>query len=103
MPANGLFGHIRNNALKSALLMAGFVVLIAIYWWAACLIVAAFRAVLFDHMVFASVGAGLDELAALATAMALARWSVPVAIALAWFAIAGLYYQHMIRDRKSVV
>ena len=38
LSANGLYGHIRNNALKSAFLLTGFVVLMVVFWYSWCII-----------------------------------------------------------------
>ena len=97
MAANGLYGHIRNNSLKSALLMAGFVVLVAVYWWAGCLVVTAIKFAFFDHMRAYTTWEAFDEIMALTTRAATSRWYVPVAIALGWFTVSSLFYQRMIR------
>ena len=96
--ANGLYGHIRNNFLKSALLLSGFVVLIGLYWWAGCLSFIALMMMLSRHRL-----AGLDaqgaffEIADVASRFALAHWYVPVAIASVWFLIAWLFHRRMIQ------
>jgi heat shock protein HtpX len=97
MPAIGLYGHIRNNSLKSALLLAGFVVLIAVYWWAGCLVVTAIKFAFFDRIKAHSTWEALDEILALTGQTAVARWYVPLAIAGVWFTFCWLFYQRMIR------
>ena len=89
---NGLYGHIRNNALKSALLLAGFVVLIGVYWWAGCLAVTAFRLTfagelngLADWDAFLAIGGRAWEIAWV-------RWYVPVTISAVWFVCASSFY-----------
>ncbi|MDX2156645.1 MAG: M48 family metalloprotease [Hyphomicrobiaceae bacterium] len=97
LPANGLYGHIRNNSLKSALLLAGFGVLIAAYWLAACLGWSALVA-FFDPLVGSGTPAAASDAIFLeARRRALAAWHVPVIVTLGWFAVAGLFYGAMIR------
>ena len=97
-PVNGLYGHIRNNALKSALLLAGFVVLIALYWWAGCLSFAALMMLLDPTPL-----RGLDTLGAFyatmdrASKLAAARSDVPLIISTLWFAAAWGYHKRLMQ------
>src|SRR5579864_4583382 len=38
LPAYGLYGHIRNNNIKSTVLLASFALYVAILWFVCCLI-----------------------------------------------------------------
>jgi hypothetical protein len=38
LPAYGLYGHIRNNNIKSTVLLASFVLYVAILWFVCCLL-----------------------------------------------------------------
>ncbi len=97
LPTNGLYGHIRDNTFKSALLLAGFGALIAAYWFAACL---AFSAVayLFDlSSPPVSAAAAFDRIMATAAARTLDNWLVPVVLTAVWFLLAWHFYGWMIR------
>lgn len=80
--AYGLRSHILDNNFKSALLLAGFPVLLLALWFALCLFGAAQAA---DADAFARA---IDYFAA--------SWPVAVLAALLWFAIAFLAHQAMI-------
>lgn len=97
LTTNGLYGHIANNALKSAILMAGFLVLVVIYWWAGCLLWTA---------ILVAAGAGrfrldfdgsLPAIMDWASEIALQHWMVPVVMTAAWFVCAWLFYRRLIR------
>jgi heat shock protein HtpX len=89
LPARGLYGHIRNNRMKSALLLAGFVVLIALFWFGWCLIYTG----VVDGWLHAPRGRRakpptFDMLLAKAWGRALAMWWAPLIASAMWFGIA---------------
>jgi heat shock protein HtpX len=96
-PTNGLYSHIQKNALKSALLLAGFVMLVAVFWYAWCVIYSALwwtpvdlpRRAPLELKVYAILWHALD--------LALWRWWVPLAGAMCWFCIAYAFHSYMIR------
>lgn len=92
LPATGLYGHIRNNTLKSAALLAGFVVLLAVFWMALC----AIRSAVFWTPPDGSE-ATLGAIQAHALHLAAKGWLIPILISVAWFAIAYGFHEHMIR------
>lgn len=96
MPVNGLYGHIRANSWKSALLMAGFIVLVALYWWAGCLAFNAIYGVIFEDVRAETLLDAFDAIMAKTNATAVQRWYVPVVISLTWFAFSWLFYRRMI-------
>jgi heat shock protein HtpX len=95
---DGLYGHIRRNALKSVLLLAGFVGLVSVFWYAWCVI----------YSVIWWTPPGLPEATSLlyrmdavlkhAVDVALTRWWVPVMVAACWFCIAFAFHATMIRS-----
>ncbi len=87
LPAYGLYGHIRNNNIKSMLLLLGFAFLITLLWYAGCLYIAA-------------NGARSRTMAtSMLDALTLARqtWFVPASIVAVWFTIAYCFHGAMIR------
>jgi heat shock protein HtpX len=99
LSANGLYGHIRNNALKSAALLAGFVVLMAVFWFAWCLIYVSVVEHVFPtrELNRAAFEVKLAALFVKAWQLSLERWWVPLVCAASWFTIAGLLHAEMIR------
>ncbi len=100
LPANGLYGHIRNNTLKSAALVAGFFVLIALFWYAWCIIFTAIGDIwLPSHFARDGMVPDISVLDILYRAgfRALDRWMIPVVIATGWLIIAYLLYADLIR------
>ncbi len=103
LPTNGLYGHIQKNTMKSAMLLAGFVVLIMIFWYSWCVIytVAAdylvprffgrfsAHAMYREPSVTAILEAGYNR--------ALDRWMIPLIIAAGWFVIAFFIHADLIR------
>jgi len=85
--AYGLYTHIRANRLRSAFLLAGFVVLLLALMFSFALIVEA---------VDAPAGAPFDWIASRAYRDVARGWPIGVAAAGAWFAIAYLFHQRMI-------
>jgi heat shock protein HtpX len=96
LAVNGLYGHIRANAFKSALLLAGFSVLIAVYFYAFCLIFTAVseynapRAAIYTPFT-------VDLILRHAEALALQKWWLAAAMTASWFAVAYLFHDNMIR------
>ncbi len=102
----GLHGHIRHNAMKSASLMSGFVVLICLSWYAWCIVYTAIAQVWWPHLLkgrryhrqhndfdFAQVLDIFDK----ALDTALFRWWVPLLLSAMWFLVAFLVHADMIR------
>ena len=98
LTVNGLYGHIQRNILKSVLLLAGFVVLVAAYWYGLVLGCITIRSVLW--FVFGDakpVAFTLEAFATRACERTLETWYVPAALASLWFTIAWFWHQSMIR------
>ena len=98
LSAQGLYGHIRNNNLKSAALLAGFLVQFTVFCYAIALIgVGIFTAI-------KGVPNGMDMWAALwmvavSTARLLAQyWFVPPGLGIIWFVWAYAFYESIIRS-----
>ncbi|MEF3366369.1 M48 family metallopeptidase [Methylocystis sp. 9N] len=85
--AYGLYTHIRANRLRSAFLLAGFVVL---------LFALMFSFALLAEALSAPPGAPFDYIFALAVDDLKRGWPIGVIAAGAWFAIAYLFHQKMI-------
>jgi heat shock protein HtpX len=83
--AYGLYGHIRANRIRSAILLAGFVALL--------------HALLFSLLLIWSAFAGgtVEEIVADAAAQFRRSWPVGMLAALAWFVIAYFTHQRLIR------
>jgi heat shock protein HtpX len=97
LPAYGLHGHIRNNNLKSAILLAGFLVLTAAFWYALCLIWTAFAWTPPDMAGDATIDQRVLIVAAHTICVALERWYIPLGAGLAWLSIAYAFHANMIR------
>ncbi len=97
LPANGLYGHIRLNSLKSLVLLAVFVLLIAGYWYAGCLAWHGLDYLFHPLRVTDPATGTFDHLAKEAWRTALARWHVPLLIACGWLIVAGLFYRTLVR------
>ncbi len=105
----GLYGHIRANAFKTAVLLVGFVLLICCYWFGACLAYAALDALLWHWVRALSVEDAMFEIASKGFALAALRWYVPFVVASVWFACAWTFYRRLIQmatgaqpiDRRS--
>jgi len=83
--AYGLYGHIRANRIRSALLLAGFVLLLQALLFSLLLIWSAF------------FGGTFGEIVAGAAAQYARTWPFAMAAALAWFAAAFFLHQRLIR------
>jgi heat shock protein HtpX len=86
--AYGLYGHIQANRLRSAFLLAGFVLLLHALLFSVLLIWSAF------------LGGTLDEIVAGAFYQFRRSWPVAMLAAFAWFAIAYFIHQRLI-DRAT--
>ena len=96
--AIGLYSHIRSNHLKSALLMAGFCVLLGGVWYALCLMATAAQFLALNGL---SDTPNLDlvvlQVARGAVAPALATWWVPIILGAVWTWMASYYAEVLIR------
>lgn len=96
LPAHGLYGHIRNNNLKSAALLAGFLLLTAVFWYALTFLWTAIvwsppksvRVESIDHYVLLVATHAVGE--------ALQRWYIPILAGFAWLMIAYTFHAQMI-------
>lgn len=82
--AYGLYGHIRANRIRSALLLAGFVVLLHALLFSLLLIWSAF------------LGGTFDQIVAGAVQQFSRSWPIAMLAALAWFVIAYFTHQALI-------
>ena len=82
--AYGLYGHIQANRLRSALLLAGFAVLLQALLFSLLLIWSAF------------LGGTFDEIVAGAARQFARKWPLAMAGALVWFVIAYFVHQSLI-------
>ena len=103
LPAYGLYGHIRNNNVKSVVLLASFVIYVALLWFVLCLVWAGLNAK-FDSIIFKlahnhqpTLTQLLDLVLSRTVDWALRYAFVPVAIVATWFAIAFASHKAMIR------
>ena len=98
---NGLYGHIRKNTLKSALLLLGFVVLIVLFWLSWCVIYSA----IVDHWLAGMTRSKWDRVPHVTVwtildsgaARALDYWWMPLFLSSCWFVVAYLCHADMIR------
>lgn len=98
--AHGLYGHIQKHLLKSALLLAGFTVLIALTWFAWCVIYTALLDGWWQShrgMHRMSEALTVAQIFSEATALALHRWWLPLLFTVSWFVVAYLVHADMIR------
>jgi heat shock protein HtpX len=100
---NGLWGHIRWNTLKSGLLLAGFLVLLAVYWFGLCLAFSAIMAPFEARLNDGTVSSALQLIVAAALRRATASWYVPWFLMLIWYAVAWQWYQRMISAATGAV
>ncbi len=102
LPAYGLYGHIRNNNAKSAMLLATFAFYIALLWFVCCLlwigISTKFQPIIMKLANQKPTFTGLLELTLTRTVdCALHYAAIPIAVVLVWFAIAFVYHKTLIR------
>jgi heat shock protein HtpX len=102
-PANGLYGHIRKNNVKSALLLFSFLVLVGMLWFTCCLVwsglTTKFEGIIVrldGHRPTYSelLGFALDR----AVVTALNYGVVPLLLVLGWFGVAFLCHRNLIRS-----
>ena len=98
LPVNGLYGHIQKNAMKSALLLASFAVLVALFFLCWCVI---YVSIMDARIVTGAAGHVSTSLLVKALLLegahrAITLWWVPVVITVVWFAIAWVFYGDMI-------
>src|SRR6187399_1334612 len=82
--AYGLYGHIRANQIRSALLLVGFVALLQALLFSILLLFSAF------------MGGTFEEIVAWAAAQFARSWPIAMIGALAWFVIAWFAHQTLI-------
>ncbi len=101
LPTNGLYGHMQKNALKSILLLIGFVALIVLFWTSWCIIYSA----IVDHWWAAKPVSKYARykpvtFAAVFTTgygRALTWWWMPLFLSSCWFVVAYFCYADIIR------
>lgn len=101
LPANGLYGHIRNNTLKSLALLAGFLLLLELFYFAQLLF---------------QLGMGLELSQRWGDTITISRawkhlsragevfsslWDQPIIYGLIWFAISYVFHARMIRSETG--
>ncbi len=86
MGAYGLYTHIRANRIRSAILLAGFIVLLHALQFSVLLVVNAFS------------GGDLQYIFDAAVSQMLSTWPLAMLIAIVWFTIAYFSYGAMIRS-----
>jgi heat shock protein HtpX len=105
LPAYGLYGHIRNNNVKSAVLLATFALYVALLWFVLCLVWVGLSTK-FDPIIYRLAHntqyqpsyAQLLTLVLRASAELALRYAfVPIAVVATWFAIAFASHKAMIR------
>jgi heat shock protein HtpX len=101
LQVNGLYGHIRRNTVVSGLLLGGFTLLIAAYWWAACLLWSAWAFAGDVHPATGSATSVFGAIAIAASRRALEGWYVPVLGTGLWFAFACFFYGAIIRSQTG--
>ncbi len=105
LPAYGLYGHIRNNNIKSAALLGSFALYVALLWFVLCLVWvglgAKFEPIIYRLAHNTQYQPTFAQLAMLAlhaaVDLALRYAFVPIAIVVTWFAIAFASHKAMIR------
>jgi len=103
LPAVGLHGHIRNNNIKSGLLLAGFVVQVAVLWLAVTLLPAGFGSYL--AKIRLTVDLMHEPTQGEVYAMVFQEWMtvayyyayVPLCAIVLWFAYAYMSHRQLIR------
>ena len=99
LAANGLYGHIQKNALKSVLLLAGFVVLVVLFWTSWCVIYSAVVDTWWPHRITHTAKGAVSVLDILTHGVerAIDRWWLPLVFAASWFLVAFMCHADMIR------
>lgn len=102
LAAHGLYGHIRNNNIKMAALLATFGLYIALLWFVCCLVWTGlstrFEPIIMRLDNRKPTFAGLWELTLTRSVdLALACAAVPMIVVLVWFAIAYVFRKPMLQ------
>jgi len=102
LPAHGLYGHIRSNNLKSAVLLASFALYVALLWFALCLIWTGlstkFEPIVLRLGNHQPTFTQLWHLTLARSIECTLRYAfIPIAVVLTWFAIAFASHKAMIR------
>ena len=102
LPARGLYGHIRNNNLKSAALLATFGLYVSLLWFACCFVwiglTMRFEPIIMRLANRKPTLVGLWELTLIRTVdLALGYAVLPVGVVMIWFAVAYAFHKRMIR------
>jgi heat shock protein HtpX len=102
LPAHGLYGHIRNNNIKSAALLATFGLYVTLLWFVCCFVwiglSTKFEPIIMRLANRKPTFAGLWELTLTRTLdVALGYAFLPVGMVIIWFAIAYAFHKSMIR------
>src|SRR5690242_13643938 len=103
LPAAGLYGHIRNNNIKSGLLLAGFVVQVAVLWFAVTLMPAGFGAYL--AKIRLTIDLNHEPTQAEIHAFLFQQWMtlayyyafIPITVIVLWFTYSYFSYRDLIR------
>jgi heat shock protein HtpX len=102
LPVHGLYGHIRNNNIKSAALLASFGLYIALLWFVCCFVwiglSTRFEPIIMRLANRKPTLAGLWQLTLARTVeLALGYAFLPLAVVIIWFAVAHVFHKRMIR------
>jgi heat shock protein HtpX len=103
LPAYGLYGHIRNNNIKSTVLLASFALYVAILWFVCCLIWIGLSTK-FDPIIMRLANQhpptfeeSLQLMLTRTVDLTLAYAFIPASVVLIWFVAAFLSHKAMIR------
>jgi heat shock protein HtpX len=102
LPVHGLYGHIRNNNIKSAALLATFGLYITLLWFVCCFVwiglSTKFEPIIMRLANRKPTLAGLWELTLTRTVdLALGYAFLPIGMVIIWFAVAYAFHKSMIR------
>jgi heat shock protein HtpX len=102
LPVHGLYGHIRNNNIKSAALLATFGLYITLLWFVCCFVwiglSTRFEPIIMRLANRKPTLAGLWELTLTRTVdLALSYAFLPLGVVIVWFAVAYAFNKRMIR------
>ena len=107
LPAYGLYGHIRNNNIKSTVLLASFALYVALLWFVCCLLWIGLSTK-FESIIIRLNNQhppGFVEWLQLTLArtvdLTVASAFIPASGVLIWFAVAFVSYKSMIRARTG--
>jgi heat shock protein HtpX len=107
LPAYGLYGHIRNNNIKSTVLLASFALYVALLWFVCCLLWMGLTTK-FDPIIMRLANQhpptfveSLPLLLARTVDLTLAYAFIPTSVVLIWFVVAFVSHKAMIRARTG--